>query len=64
MVENCIKLDFGCDSLESIRYSHQTKMAVFEQKTYNKVVLDDTVPLTCTIEAAHNVKDHTVSTDQ
>ena len=45
---------------ESSGDTHCSKMAVFEQKMYNKVVLDDTVALTCTIEAAHNVKDHTV----
>ena len=37
-------------------------MAVFDPKLSTKVTLDDTTPLTCNIEAAHNVKDHTVST--
>ena len=39
-------------------------MAVFEQKKSTKVTLDDTVPLSCTIETAQNVKDHTVSSRQ
>ncbi|KAI0234426.1 PX domain-containing protein kinase-like protein [Lamellibrachia satsuma] len=34
-------------------------MAVFEHNTSPIVPLDDTVPLTCTIERAFNVKDHT-----
>ena len=38
-----------------------TNMAVFEQKAPTKVTLDDTVPLSCKIEAAHTVKDHIVS---
>ena len=36
------------------------KMAVFEKKKTNRVTLDDTLPLSCTIETAQNVKDHTV----
>lgn len=34
-------------------------MAVFEPNICSKVTLDDTTSLTCNIEAAHNVKDHT-----
>ena len=36
-------------------------MAVFEQKVSSRVTLDDTIPLTCIIENAFVVKDHTVS---
>ena len=35
------------------------RMALVEQKL-SKLELDDTVLLICTIEAAHNLKDHTV----
>ncbi|XP_033097286.1 PX domain-containing protein kinase-like protein [Anneissia japonica] len=34
-------------------------MAVFEKKKSTRVTLDDTVPLTCLIEAAQNVQTHT-----
>ncbi|XP_071486643.1 PX domain-containing protein kinase-like protein [Diadema antillarum] len=33
-------------------------MAVFENKKTSKLTLDDTIPLTCTIEAAQNVESH------
>ena len=35
-------------------------MAVFEQKFSKIVTLDDTLPLSCIIEGAHNTTDHTV----
>jgi len=34
-------------------------MAVFEQRSEPKVTLDDTTPLTCTIESAQSLKDYT-----
>ncbi|XP_041460484.1 PX domain-containing protein kinase-like protein isoform X2 [Lytechinus variegatus] len=34
-------------------------MAVFEKKKFSKLTLDDTTPLTCTIEAAQNLESHT-----
>ncbi len=36
-------------------------MAVFEKRKSMKVDLDDTIPLTCVIEAAQNVQTHIVS---
>lgn len=36
-------------------------MAIFEKRLEQKVVLDDTEAITCTIETAQNIDGHTVS---